>query len=457
MLQNSTAKTLYYEYAENMPIIDYHCHLDAQEIAVDKRFQNITEIWLGGDHYKWRAMRINGVEERFITGDASDKEKFYKWAETIPCCIGNPLYHWTHLELKRYFGIDCQLSMDTAKSIWEQCNSVINKDDFSARQLIKRSNVQTVCTTDSPLESLEFHRQIAKDDAFDVRVLPSMRLDIAVNFDNVLFTDWIEKLETVSETPINCYSEYLMALSKRIDNFDKAGCRISDIAFESIEYCDCTEKDANDIFSKVLKGDLISTEEKEKLRIFTTIFLSREFARFGWTMQLHIGALRNNNERLFKLLGPDTGFDSIGDATFAKGLVKLLDALEKTGELPKTVLYCLNPRDNDVLATIMGCFQGDGVAGKIQFGSGWWFNDQKDGMEKQMISYANMSLLSRFIGMTTDSRSFLSYIRHEYFRRILCNLLGEWVDTGLAPNDTGLLGNIVKNICFNNANSYFKI
>ena len=457
LLNNAFAINLYHQYAESMPIYDYHCHISPKEIAEDRKYKNITEIWLGGDHYKWRALRSNGVDERYITGDADDKEKFLKWAETMPYCIGNPLYHWTHLELKRFFGIDKLLSPDTAEEIWESCNEMLRKDEFSTRGLIKRSNVKVICTTDDPADSLEYHKAIAGDASFDVAVLPSFRPDKGINIDKAGFSDWLEKLEAVTGHEIKTFDDLKNALTERMDYFHQVGCRLSDHGLDCAVFCRGTEDEASGILGKALKGDALTENEINKYKTQVILFLGREYARRNWVMQLHFGTIRNNNARMMKLIGPDTGFDATGDFIYAEALSKTLNALDEKGQLPKTILYCLNPGNNEVLATIIGCFQGDGIPGKMQFGSGWWFNDQKDGMIKQMTALANLGLLSRFVGMLTDSRSFLSYTRHEYFRRILCNMIGEWVENGEAPNDMELLGKMVQDICYNNAVRYFGI
>lgn len=454
LLRNETAIKLYHDYAKEMPIIDYHCHLSPKEIAENKRYRNITEIWLGGDHYKWKAMRSNGIDEKYITGDAEDKDKFLKWAETVPFTIGNPLYHWTHLELQRYFGIDTLLNPESAEAIWEKCNELLQKEEFTARELIKRSNVKVLCTTDDPIDSLEYHKEIANDSTMDVKVFPAFRPDKAINLNKEGFTDWIKNLGKVVGRDIKNLESLEEALKERILYFDSLGCKASDHAMDPIVFEDGTYEEINIIFTKALNNKELTESDIRKYKTHVMIFLGREYAKLGWVMQLHIGTIRNVNSRMMRSLGPDTGFDTIGDYNFADALAKFLDALDTTGQLPKTILYCLNPRDNEVLATMIGSFQG-GVPGKIQFGSGWWFNDQKDGMIRQMMALSNMGLLSRFVGMVTDSRSFISYTRHEYFRRILCNLLGEWVENGEAPNDMDLLKNMVQNICYNNANSYF--
>jgi glucuronate isomerase len=457
LLTTKTAITLYHEYAKDMPIYDYHCHLNPREIAENKQYRNITEIWLGGDHYKWRAMRSNGVDEKYITGDASDEDKFMKWAETMPHCIGNPLYHWTHLELKRFFGIDTLLSPETAPEIWAKCNALLQQEEFTARGLIKRSNVKVICTTDDPVDTLEYHIALAKAQTFDVKVLPTFRPDKSFNIEKDGFVQWIGKLGQVVGKEIQTFADVKAALLQRLEFFHEVGCRVSDHALDPVLFEAGNEEEATAILQKVLQGKTLTDSEIKKYKTQVMLYLGQQYARLGWVMQIHIGTIRNNSTRMMRLLGPDTGFDAIGDYTFAEALAKLLDKLDDTDELPKTILYCLNPRDNEVLGTIIGCFQGGGIPGKIQFGSGWWFNDQKDGMIRQMVALANMGLLSRFVGMLTDSRSFLSYTRHEYFRRILCNLIGEWVEAGEVPNDLNILGPMVQNISFNNAQHYFSI
>lgn len=455
MLQNQVARTLYHDYAENLPIIDYHCHISPKEIAENKKYNNITEVWLGGDHYKWRAIRSNGVDEKYITGDADPKDKFMKWAETVPYLIGNPLYHWTHLELKRYFGIDDLLSPETAEKIWDRCNELLKDDEFSARGIIKKSNVELICTTDDPTDSLEYHKAIREDESFSVKVLPAFRPDKALNVNNEGFRDYISSLEKAANQKISSVSDLKQALENRISYFDANGCCISDHSIEYAVFAEADEETVDKILKKALEGGKITQSEADQYRTHMLVFLGREYAKRGWAMQLHLNAIRNLNTRMFGILGPDTGYDAIGDAHQAKGLAALLNALEKTGELPKTILYSLNPRDNEVLLAVMGAFQGSEVPGKIQLGSAWWFNDQKDGMEAQMKALANMGLLRRFIGMLTDSRSFLSYTRHEYFRRIMCNLIGGWAEAGEVPLDMKLLGSMVQEISYYNAKNYF--
>lgn len=457
LLQNATAIQLYHEYAKKMPIYDYHCHLSPREIAEDKKYRNIAELWLGGDHYKWRAIRSSGVDEKYITGDACDKDKFMKWAQTIPGCIGNPLYHWTHLELQRYFGIEQLLSPNTAEEIWNKCNEMLAAEGFSARALIRRSNVRVLCTTDDPTDTLEHHLAISADKSFNIMVLPAFRPDKALNISAPGFTDWIRKMEHVSGCRIKDIDSLKAALLDRINFFCSVGCRISDHAMDPMIFRESSDQEASEILKKALSGQTPDSSETEKYKTVVMLFLGRQYAKLGWTMQLHLGTMRNCNSRMMHLLGPDTGFDAIGDWNHAQPLAHFLDALDSTDELPKTILYSLNASDNDVLATLMGCFQGSSIPGKVQLGSAWWFNDQKDGMEKHLAALANLGLLSTFVGMLTDSRSFLSYTRHEYFRRILCKMIGNWVEKGEAPNDMDLLGKMVQDICFNNASRYFGI
>lgn len=455
LLSNQVAKELYHGYAEPMPIFDYHCHLNPQEIAENKQYRNLTEVWLGGDHYKWRAMRAAGVEEQYITGTASDREKFQKWAETMPKCIGNPLYHWTHLELKRYFGVDQLLSAETAEEIWRHCNRLLQQDDYRARGLIERSKVTALCTTDDPADTLEYHAALARDPGFKVRVLPTFRPDKAYYIERPAFGQWVARLAAVTGRTIEGFTDLQTALRQRIDFFDDMGCCVSDHALDPIVYEEGTEAEADAAFRKALRGEALSPEEIRKYKTKLLLFLGRAYAAKGWVMQLHLNCRRNNSTRMYRLLGPDTGFDAMGDYLLAEALIQFLDALDRSDELPKTILYSLNPRDNELLATIAGAFQGGGIPGKMQLGSSWWFNDHLDGMVRQLVALANTGLLSQFVGMLTDSRSFLSYTRHEYFRRILCNLLGEWVARGEAPADLNLLGKMVEDICYHNACHYF--
>ncbi len=455
LLQTETAQELYHNHAAKMPIFDYHCHINPQDIAEDKQFENITQVWLYGDHYKWRGMRTNGIDERYCTGDASDWEKFEKWAETVPYTLRNPLFHWTHLELQRFFGIHKILSPETAKEIWDECNAKLQTPEYSVRNIIRMANVHTICTTDDPIDSLKYHRQI-KNDGFEVNVLPAWRPDNAMAVENVAaFNEYIDKLSSVTEIEIKTFNHLIEALDKRHQFFHDNGCRLSDHGLETALAEDYTEGEIEYIFNRVRSGEVLTRESILKFKSAMLVEFGIMDHSRGWTQQFHIGALRNNNTRLFNQLGPDTGFDSIGDFEVARPLSKLLDKLDREDKLCKTVLYNLNPRDNELFATMIGNFQDGSVPGKIQYGSGWWFLDQKNGMERQLNALSNLGLLSRFVGMLTDSRSFLSYPRHEYFRRILCNLLGNDVENGELPHDMNLLGNMVENICFNNAKEYF--
>ena len=453
VLKNETAKKLYHGYAKDMPIFDFHCHLSVEEIYNDKKFSSITEAWLGGDHYKWRLLREMGVEEKYITGDGGDYEKFLKYAEVMPYAIGNPIFHWTHLELRRYFGINDILSPKTAEKIYNQCNEKLKT--LTARKMITESNVKKLFTTDDPVDDLRFHKLLKEDPSFNVEVGPAFRPDKAINIEQPAFRPYISKLSEVSGVEIDGAESLLKALTKRVDYFDEAGCVCSDHALDNVMYLPASDEDVDKIVKKALAGEALSHEEIERYKGWLLVRLGREYSKRGWVQQYHIGALRNNSERRLRLLGPDTGFDAIDDHVFAKKLSMLLDALDSTDELPKTILYCLNPRDNEVLAALMNCFQHAGVVGKIQFGSAWWFNDQKDGMERQLTALSQVGLLSKFVGMLTDSRSFLSYTRHEYFRRILCNMLGTLIEEGEYPDDIEFVGEIVRDICYNNAIKYF--
>ncbi|WP_041769195.1 glucuronate isomerase [Pseudovibrio sp. FO-BEG1] len=459
LLHSEVARELYHDFAKEMPIIDYHCHLPPEQVADDYQFANLGEIWLKGDHYKWRAMRANGVEEKYCTGkDISDREKFQKWAETVPATIGNPLYHWTHLELRRPFGIDDSLlNGATAENIWNRANEMLASPEFSARSVMRKMNVRMVGTTDDPIDDLRAHKKTAEDNSFSIRMNPSWRPDKSFLINATGYVDYIAKLSEVSDTEINSFAELCAALSKRLDHFAEHGCTISDHALDTVVYEEASEAELNNILSNRLSGSFVSEKEAAAFKTAVLIYLGKEYAHRGWAMQYHIGALRNNSSRMLSLLGPDTGFDSINDGLIAQPLSRLLNKLDEEDALPKTILYALNPRDNEVLATMCGNFQGGGIPGKIQFGSGWWFNDQKDGMLRQMEQLSQLGLLSRFIGMLTDSRSFLSYTRHEYFRRILCNMIGTWVIDGEAPKDMKLLGGMVQDISFNNANRYFEL
>ncbi|MGQ7869205.1 glucuronate isomerase [Sunxiuqinia sp. sy24] len=455
LLQTETAQKLYHEHAAKMPIFDYHCHISPKEIAENKSFENLTQIWLYGDHYKWRAMRTNGVDERYCTGDASDWEKFEKWAETVPNTLRNPLYHWTHLELKKFFGIDKVLNPETAKEIWDECNKKLNSGSYSCRDIIRMANVDTICTTDDPLDSLEYHQAI-KNDGFEVAVLPAWRPDKAMMVENVdYFNDYVDQLGEVAKVDIDSFDAFLVALDKRHQFFHDNGCRLSDHGLDTAYAEDYTEMEINAIFDKIRMLKNLNEKEIKKFKSCMLYEFGIMDHSRGWTQQFHIGAQRNNNTRLFEKAGPDTGFDSIGDLPVAASLGKLLDRMDQENKLSQTILYNLNPRDNELYATMIGNFQDGSMPGKIQYGSGWWFMDQKEGMIKQMNTLSTLGLLSRFIGMLTDSRSFLSYTRHEYFRRTLCNLLGDDVENGEIPNDMKLLGEMVENICYNNARNYF--
>lgn len=457
LLNTETAKTLYHKYAENMPIYDYHCHLPIKEIYEDRKFDSITDLWLVeghfGDHYKWRAMRNNGVSEHFITGDASKKEKFLKWAETIPYVVGNPLYHWTHLELQRYFGINEIFSPKNA----EKCYDIMNEKlkTMSARSIIASSNVDTLCTTDDPIDDLHYHRALWKDTSFKVHVYPAFRPDKLINVDWDSYVPYIKQLSEVVGYEIKDLVTLEKAVKERIQFFHENKCRVSDHALDVVMYEEASFDEVNEITKKALSGKTLTPSEAAKYRGHIIVMLGKEYHARGWVQQYHIKALRNNSSRMMRTIGPDTGFDSVNDGQIARPLSRILDKLDETNELPKTILYSLNPSDNELLATLAFCFREEGVPGKMQLGSAWWFLDQKDGMEKQLTALSNLGLLSRFIGMLTDSRSFLSYTRHEYFRRILCNKLGDLVENGEYPNDIEFLGKVVQDICFNNAKAYF--
>ena len=455
LLSTKTAQKLYHEYAEVMPILDYHCHINPQEIYEDRRFENITQVWLGGDHYKWRQMRSNGVEEKYITGDATDREKFQKWAETLEMAIGNPLYHWSHLELKKYFGYNGHLSGETAEEVWNLCNEQLARADHSARNLIKMSNVTLICTTDDPVDSLEWHKKIADDTSFDVQVLPAWRPDKAMNLEKPDYLDYLKKLSDVSGVEISSFKTLVEALRKRIDFFADRGCSVSDHGLEYVMYKPASEEELEAIFTKRLAGEDISREEEIQFKTAFMVAMGKAYHEKNWVMQLHYGVKRDNNKKIFGKLGPDAGIDSIGSSAPSAELADYLNALAVSDELPKTIIYSLNPIDNAAIGTIIGCFQDSSAVGKIQQGSAWWFNDHKTGMTDQMTSLASLGLLGNFIGMLTDSRSFLSYTRHEYFRRIMCELIGGWVENGEYPEDDKALEKIVKGISYNNAVRYF--
>lgn len=458
LLSNETARRLYHEFAAPQPIFDFHCHLNPKDIAEDRQFKNLAEIWLEGDHYKWRALRSAGVEERLITGNAADYEKYLAWAETVPQCIGNPIYHWTHLELRRPFGITDKLFNEhSADEIWRICNEKLATPQFSARGILHRMQVKMVGTTDDPLDDLRYHKQIADDDSFEIEVTPTFRPDRAFKLERNDFAEYLQKLGEQAGVFIQNFAHLRQALLARLAHFDKHGCKASDHSIEILRFAPIpSEKTLDNILQRRLAGNIVNDSEIAQFQTALLVWLGKQYHRLGWVMQYHIGAIRNTNSRMFKLLGADSGFDSIGDRNYAESLAALLDQMEQSDELPKTILYCLNPRDNEMIASMIGNFQGGGIAGKIQFGSGWWFNDQKDGMERQLQQLSQLGLLSRFVGMLTDSRSFLSYTRHEYFRRILCEMLGKWVENGEAPNDMKLLGSMVENICYGNASRYFK-
>ena len=456
LLYNDTARRLYHEHAAKLPIIDYHCHLSPKEIAEDKQFSSITELWLGGDHYKWRAMRANGVDERYITGDADPWEKFQKWAETLPYTMRNPLYHWTHLELKTAFGIDKVLNPDTAREIYDRCNELLKQPEFSARGLMLKYNVETVCTTDDPIDSLEYHRALRESD-FKVKVLPAWRPDKAMAVDNsTAYNAYIERLTEVADMAIESYPDLILALRKRHDFFATQGCCVADHGVADFPWAEASEQEISNLFLKVRSGDSLNALEVRKLQTAILLELCRMNAEKGWVQQFHFGALRNVNSRMFEKLGPDTGYDTIGDYSCATAIARCLNALAVDDKLTKTILYNINPSDNTWVATMLGCFQDGKIAGKIQMGSGWWFNDQLYGMKAQMDALSMQGLLSRFVGMLTDSRSFLSYPRHEYFRRLLCNLLGEDVEKGMIPSEEmHRVEEMVEDICYNNVKAYF--
>ncbi|MCL1990832.1 MAG: glucuronate isomerase [Defluviitaleaceae bacterium] len=456
LLHNETAKTLYHTYAAKMPIIDFHNHLSAQDIYENTQFNDIAEVWLGGDHYKWRAMRTLGVAEEKVTGDASAKEKFAAWAQSIPYLIGNPLYHWTHLELQRYFGIDTLLNEQSAMEIFTQCNAMLKQETFRVRGLLDMQKVQAMCTTDDPIDDLKFHQLIAEDSSIELQVLPSFRPDKAVNIELSWFNAWVDQLADVVGYQIEQLTDLFKALESRMDFFVSCGCTVADNGIDVFVYTtDVTQTEAETIFLKGRAKIALTPEEIEKYKAYVLLFLGRAYAKRNWVMQLHIGALRNNNTRRLHEIGPDTGYDAIHNAFDIAKLGQFLNDLDAADQLPKTIIYDLNPADNHKVVTLMQCFQDGVTPGKLQFGSGWWFMDQKDGMIDQMRSLAANGVLSQFIGMLTDSRSFLSFPRHEYFRRILCNLLGEYVELGEYPHDLEFLGQVVQNICYYNAKAYF--
>jgi glucuronate isomerase len=455
LLQNSVAELLYHDYAKLLPIIDYHNHLPPAEVADNKMFSTITEVWLKGDHYKWRAMRANGIDERFITGDASDREKFRKWSQTVPYTMRNPLYHWTHLELQRYFGINELLSTENADEVYDATNEKLNTENYSAPHLLERMRVEIICTTDHPTDSLSHHSRLRSANNYNFQMLPTFRPDKFLVIDGPDFLDFLEKLESISESEIRTYDQLVAALETRIDFFHSLGGRLADHGLRQLYATESKGMNFDSILRKRLDGGAITAEESQAFQTALLHELGKMYHAREWTMQLHLGAIRNNNDRLLKSIGADVGCDSIGDYPQAEGLAYLLNGLDKEHQLSKTILYNLNPGDNELFATMMGNFNDGSMPGKIQWGSAWWFLDQKDGMEKQINALSNMGLLSRFLGMLTDSRSFLSFPRHEYFRRILCNLIGQDVHNGELPNDLEWLGSMVADICYGNAKRYF--
>jgi glucuronate isomerase len=448
LLSTDTAKHLYHKIAADLPIIDYHCHLDPREIYEDRQFENITQLWLGGDHYKWRLMRSAGVDEKYITGEASDREKFQKWAETLSLAIGNPLYHWSHLELKNTFGYRGVLNGDSAEEVWQLCSEKLQ--GLSARKLIESSNVVALCTTDDPADTLEWHRKLAADESFLVKVLPSFRPDRAVGIEKGDYLDYLKRLGDITS-----FAELTEKLKERLRFFVSLGCRVSDHGMEAVPYAPASGEEIEAIFQRRLVGELPTAWEEKQFKTALLLELGREYHRLGVVMQLHFGVIRDLSKRVFSALGPDAGIDAIGDAPSIKELAAFLNALDETDELPKTILYSLNPNDNAALVTVMGAFQSGGTVGKVQHGSAWWFNDHKQGMREQLTTLAADGYLAGFVGMLTDSRSFLSYARHEYFRRILCELLGTWVENGEFPNDEKALRQIVEGVCYQNAKTYF--
>ncbi len=457
LLKTETAKKLFFDYAQGEPIFDFHCHLNPQEIYENKTYKSITEVWLGGDHYKWRAMRSLGVPEEYITGkETTDFEKFEKWAETLQYAIGNPLYHWTHLELQRFFGIYKPLTKASAKEIFDECNAKLATDDFTCRRLVERSNVAIVNTTDDPADSLEYHKLIKADPTMKFKVFPAFRPDKALNLTAETFPQYIIDLGNTENTQIKTFADLKAVLAKRVDFFDEMGCTASDHAFTYVPCVRASEAELDAILAKAAAGQPVTKEEQDKYRTELMVFLGSQYSKKGWAMEIHMNIKRDNNSFMFKKMGPDTGFDCISDWSSAEGLTNLLDALNADGTLPKTILFAGNPADNQVIGTILGCFQSSDAASKIQFGTAWWFNDNIDGMEAQIKCLGNLGVLGKFIGMLTDSRSFLSYPRHEYFRRILCNIIGQWIEDGWYADDIEFAGQMVKDICFGNALNYFK-
>jgi len=457
LLESKTAQELYHGFAASMPIIDYHNHLSPEQVASDSRFDNITQVWLYGDHYKWRAMRTNGVKEKFITGDGTDYEKFEHWAATVPYTLRNPLYHWTHLELQRYFDIHTILNKDSAKQIYDDASALLQTQEFSVRGLLEKMNVKLICTTDDPIDSLEHHTQLQQENAF-TKMNPAFRPDKAMYIDDTTgFNLYLDKLEKCTDFAISSYNDYITALKNRHDFFAANHCGVSDHGLEEIYAEDYSETEVLNIFTKIRSGNDLTPEEIKKFKSAMLVTFAEWNHEKGWVQQYHLGAIRNNNSRMLQQLGPDTGWDSIGDFSQARNLSKFLNKLDSNNKLAKTIIYNLNPADNELMATMIGNFNDGSVEGKVQWGSAWWFLDQKDGMTKQINTLSNMGLLSKFVGMLTDSRSFLSFPRHEYFRRILCNLFGEEIEKGELPNDIPWTGQIIQDICFNNAKKYFGV
>lgn len=461
LLNTEASRKLYHEYAEDAPILDYHCHINPQEIYEDKAYPNISQLWLGvggayfGDHYKWRLMRSMGVEEKYITGTEPDEERFVKWAESLSKGIGNPLYHWSHLELRKYFDFKGTLNGKNAREVYKMCNEKLKDSSMSVRGLIEQSNVKLICTTDDPADSLIWHQKLAEDSSFKTKVLPAMRPDKAKNIESPDYIEYLDSLGKSAGIQISCFEDLKKAMRKRMDFFGALGCTVSDHALEYVMYAPAEDEKIEKIFAERLAGKIPDEKSCQEFYTAFMLFAGREYAKRGWVMQLHFGCKRNNNEMNYQKMGPDTGFDCIGTTAPAAEMADFLNALNVTDELPKTILYSLNPNDDAMIESVMGCFQGSAACGKIQHGSAWWFNDHFDGMMKQMKSLGNLGALASFVGMLTDSRSFLSYTRHEYFRRILCRLIGEWVEDGMYPDDWETLGEIVKGICYNNAVDYF--
>ena len=454
LLETDAAQELYHDYAAGMPIIDYHCHLPPTQIAADHKFDNLTDVWLRGDHYKWRAMRANGIAEDGITGSASDREKHRNWAATLPYTMRNPLYHWSHLELDRYFGIRDLLGPDNADAVYDQCTEKLQQEDFSVRSLIERMNVRVICTTDDPVDSLDQHISLGKED-FSCRVVPGFRPDKSILIGKEGYPEYIDKLAAATELNISDYQGLLTALRDRIDYFHSLGCRVSDHGLNQLFAESCAPEEADRIFKQRIGGEAVTAREARQFQTALLTELCKVYAELGWTQQFHLGALRDNNARILRNLGADAGVDSIGDFSQAEGMSLLFNTLDNTDQLAKTIVYNLNPADNEVMATMVGNFNDGSVAGKMQYGSAWWFLDQLDGMEKQMNALSNMGLLSRFVGMLTDSRSFMSFPRHEYFRRLLCNMFGQDIDRGLLPDDRKFIGRMIQDISYNNAKNYF--